>query len=70
MGIWSDIWRRLRRRPKEEPQQPTHLGGRGIPNILGVCQACGAVVVEGLHQATPTGFLCQRCANASRRRFP
>ena len=67
LNWWRHI-RRLWRRPKETPQPPNHLGGRGIPKILGICESCGAVVIEGLHQPTPTGFLCQRCASTSRNR--
>lgn len=62
MGYWSGLWRRLWGRAKQEPQPPSHVGGRGIPNLLGICEGCGAVVVEGWHEATPTGYLCQRCA--------
>lgn len=49
--------------PQGEPSDSaTHLGGQGIPTILGVCERCGAVVVKGLHQRTVSGYLCQRCA--------
>jgi|GEM_PF-2129144 len=53
------LWARLTGRPA--PLAP-HLGGRGIPQIVGLCVHCGAVVVEGLHRKTPAGYLCQRCA--------
>lgn len=56
------LWSRLTGRA-ETPPPATHLGGRGVPKIVGICRQCGAVVVEGLHQKTPDGYLCQRCAN-------
>jgi hypothetical protein len=65
----STVWeflRRLWRRAKKPPPQPGHVGGQGIPKILGVCDDCGAVVVEGLHHPTSTGWLCQRCATSGR----
>jgi hypothetical protein len=68
MSIVWEFLRRLWRRPKETPPLPGHVGGRGIPNLLGVCEDCGAVVVEGLHHPTSRGFLCQRCAASIRHR--
>jgi hypothetical protein len=70
MLSWADFWRRFWPRPKATPQPPSHVGGRGIPNILGVCEDCGAVVVEGLHHPTPAGYLCQRCATSKRHPQP
>ncbi|MBM4287065.1 MAG: hypothetical protein FJ135_02750 [Deltaproteobacteria bacterium] len=61
--FWRQI-QRLWQRSKATPQAPNHLGGRGVPNILGICESCGAIVVEGLHKVTPTGHLCQRCAGS------
>lgn len=63
MASWWEKIRQWWRRPRATPPPPSHLGGQGVPNLLGICQDCGAVVVEGLHQTTPTGFRCQRCAN-------
>lgn len=68
MKSWWELIRGMWRRTEAKPQPPSHLGGRDIPNILGVCQDCGAVVVEGLHKPTPNGFLCQRCAASGRNR--
>jgi hypothetical protein len=64
------LWQFLRRlwpSTQVRPDLPSHVGGRGIPVILGVCEKCGAVVIEGLHQGTATGFICQRCAGGGRR---
>ena len=63
--LWQFL-RRLWERPKKKAPPPSHLGGQGVPIILGVCEDCGAVVVEGLHRPTATGFICQRCAAGSR----
>ncbi|WP_148231161.1 hypothetical protein [Desulfobacca acetoxidans] len=65
LSWWRKIWSRWRAREKAIVAR-SHLGGRDIPKILGICQECGAVVVEGLHQITPRGYLCQRCANSRR----
>ena len=66
MPNWWEIIRGWWRQPPAASRPASHLGGQGVPNILGICQDCGAVVVEGLHQAAPTGYLCQRCANRPR----
>jgi len=62
MQTWWQFLRRLWPGSKTGPQLPSHLGGQGIPKILGICENCGAVVIDGLHRATATGFICQRCA--------
>jgi hypothetical protein len=55
------LWRRwCRKMPWGRTGQPTW--GEKPPTILGVCQKCGAVVLEGWHQEVENGFLCQRCA--------
>ncbi|MBW1916987.1 MAG: hypothetical protein JRI57_03045 [Deltaproteobacteria bacterium] len=56
------FWDRLISCFKRSPHPPTHLGGQNIPTILGICERCGAMVIQGLHQQTETGYLCQRCA--------
>ena len=55
------LWRQLRQKmPWGQKGQPTW--GEKPPTILGVCQKCGAVVLEGWHREVENGFLCQRCA--------
>lgn len=54
-------WRRLRRLWPWD-RQGTPVWGEGPPKILGVCQKCGAVVLEGWHQKLKDGYLCRRCA--------
>ena len=55
------LWRQLRQKvPWGGQGQPTW--GETPPTILGVCQRCGAVVLEGWHREGENGLLCQRCA--------
>jgi hypothetical protein len=55
------FWRRLRQNlPWLRPGRPTW--GDKSPRILGICQQCGAVVLEGWHRKVENGYLCQRCA--------
>ncbi len=54
-------WRRLRQKLPWGPKSPTAWGDRS-PKILGVCQECGAVVLEGWHRQVESGYVCQRCA--------
>jgi hypothetical protein len=62
LSWWRSAWERLLReigwRPRGLP-----AWGEGPPTILGVCSNCGAVVLEGWHQETAQGLICQRCAN-------
>ncbi len=60
------LWRRLRQKmPWRQGGQPTW--GEEPPTILGVCQKCGAVVLEGWHHKGEDGYLCQRCAGKKSR---
>jgi hypothetical protein len=55
------LWTRWRlKMPWGRQGQPTW--GEKPSTILGVCQKCGAVVLEGWHREVENGFLCQRCA--------
>ncbi len=54
---WFRLLQRVGLRSRGRP-----AWGEGAPTILGVCSACGAVVLQGWHQETPEGLLCRRCA--------
>ncbi len=54
---WQRALQKLGLGPKGLP-----VWGSGSPTILGICSQCGAVVLQGWHQETPRGLVCQRRA--------
>ncbi len=66
--MWQKFTDFLRRMIRRTPYRPpaAHVGGKGIPTIVGICEECGAVVVQGLDHRTAGGYRCRRCANLNK----
>lgn len=55
-GCFWLIWR------YRAQQQSRQLPSGAIPEILGICESCGAIVLAGFEEKAGDGYRCRRCA--------